>query len=652
VRWIPRVAAALALGAALVACAAISGLDLYSTESDCPADCDASVDARASTDARMRDGRAPGDATGEAETEAVTAPDASSEDAPTGAWCAAGLAPCDGGCVSLSSVDSCGGCGMACPSPTSNGAATCTNGTCGVACDPGYSLCDGTCVQYSTPTNCGSCGNVCDFDAGTPLCAATADGVYSCVPACPAATPTRCGETCVDTTSDPNNCAECGNPCTSGVTHSQPVCVHGACTYACDSAYEACNGACVQYTTAANCGRCGNTCGGDAGSAVCAGTGGWYACVSGCPSAAATLCTGSCVDIASDPDNCNGCGLACETSVANSVPACQAGACTFTCAAGTGLCNGACIQYTTSANCGSCGAACASDGGTPVCAAAGDGGAYACASGCPAGASTRCEGACVDTSSDASNCGTCGHACSTGVANAQPACVNGACSFTCGAGYSLCNSACADFASDPNNCGGCGSAHACGGGMTCHEGQCTMSCTETSECPPGYACNGSTCTTSCSALQTCNGGCCAGGICVVGTAAAACGTNGGACTDCASGSTNLACVGGLCGCNAGTDCASLTACSLTIHSCQTLCGGANTACNGGCCTNLSLGGQCVQGNVDTQCGSTGGQCEDCQTACGPGPHCLNDTCGCTTSLDCLAFSSCAPRTDCSAGACQ
>jgi hypothetical protein len=64
------------------------------------------------------------------------------------------------------------------------------------------------------------------------------------------------------------------------------------------------------------------------------------------------------------------------------------------------------------------------------------------------------------------------------------------------------------------------------------------------------------------------------------------------------------------------------------------------------------GGQCMQGNVDNQCGATGGQCENCQTACGPGPHCIGDVCGCMTNLDCIAFTSCGTRTDCSGGSCQ
>lgn len=653
VRWVRRGIGAAALSGLLVACAAISGLDGYSAEGDCVS-CGTSADASVPVDATSaHDG-------GDSTTTAVTDAAAEAESGDAGPTedanepvCEAGLASCDGGCVSLASVDNCGNCGKACATEDPNAQTTCTDGTCGFVCDPGYSFCNGACVQYSSAANCGSCGSGCDADAGTPLCAATADGGYSCVPSCPAATPTLCSDACVDTTSDRNNCHDCGSPCTTTVGHAEAVCVHSACTFACESGYQLCNGACVQYTGAANCGSCGNACTGDGGAAVCAGSNGSYTCVSGCPAAAPALCSGSCVDITSDPNNCSGCGIGCAVSVANSQPACEDGGCTFTCAAGTSLCNGACVQYTTASNCGGCGTTCAGDGGTPVCAAGQDGGAYSCASGCPAGANTRCSGGCVDTGSDTNNCGTCGHACTTNVPNAKPACALGACSFTCGTGYSLCNAACANFTNDPNNCGGCGSAFACAGGMTCQNGHCSTSCRIASDCPAGYACNGSTCTTSCSQSQTCNGGCCAGGTCVVGSAAAACGTNGGACTDCATQANNNACVGGICGCATASDCAALNACSMAIHLCQQLCGGANTGCNGGCCSNLSTGGQCEPGNVDTQCGGTGGQCENCQSACGPGPHCLGNVCGCNNSLDCLAFSSCGSRTTCNASnACQ
>jgi hypothetical protein len=66
------------------------------------------------------------------------------------------------------------------------------------------------------------------------------------------------------------------------------------------------------------------------------------------------------------------------------------------------------------------------------------------------------------------------------------------------------------------------------------------------------------------------------------------------------------------------------------------------------------GGTCVAGNLDTQCGGTGGQCNDCQTSCSPGPHCLSNACACATTLDCLGGgSACSGRGICGdAGACH
>jgi len=655
VRWVQWAVGATALSGGLVACAAISGLDGYSTD-ECSSGCDGLGDASVPADAPVvrrdaSDATSPPVMEGAVEAEGGTGEGGPNDDADDGG-CSTGLIACDAGCVSLTTTQNCGLCGVACSTAQPNAAATCTDGRCTVQCVEGFSMCNGDCVQYTNAANCGGCGSACDGDAA-PLCAATDAGAYSCVPACPDQTPTLCGDSCVDTTSDRDNCNACGNVCPNTVDHAQAVCVHGACTFACASGYQECNGACVQYTTAANCGSCGNACSGDGGAAVCAGSNGSYACVSGCPPGAPTLCAGSCVDTTNDVNNCNACGAACTSSVTNSQPACEDGGCTFSCSAGTNLCDGACIQFTTASNCGACGVACSPEGGTPLCAGSPDAGAYSCVSGCPPSASTRCGGACVDTTGDKSNCGACGVVCSTSVANAQPTCVGGACTFTCNSGFTLCNGACADVANDPNNCGGCGSTHACGGGMTCQAGQCTMTCTITSNCPPGYACNGTRCTTSCSQTQPCNGGCCANGTCVAGTTTAtACGINGGACTNCTAQGNNRACANGLCGCNAASDCSSLNACSLAIHSCQQLCGGANTGCNGGCCTNMMTGGQCVQGNVDGQCGATGGQCENCQTACGPGPHCINDVCGCNNSLDCVATSACGSRQTCTSGSCQ
>lgn len=78
---------------------------------------------------------------------------------------------------------------------------------------------------------------------------------------------------------------------------------------------------------------------------------------------------------------------------------------------------------------------------------------------------TRCDGTCVDTTSDAEHCGGCGTACALG-----ERCEGGAC---------VCPGA-TDFDTDANHCGGCGQAclpaHRCEGGTcVCEAGPVTFS---------------------------------------------------------------------------------------------------------------------------------------------------------------------------------
>jgi hypothetical protein len=92
-----------------------------------------------------------------------------------------------------------------------------------------------------------------------------------------------------------------------------------------------------------------------------------------------------------------------------------------------------------------------------------------------------CGTACVDTASDAKNCGACGITCPA-EPNATVQCVNGTCGGTCKAGFANCNEDTADgcetnVASDVNNCGGCGVHCAAGpnvAGQACVKGTCTI----------------------------------------------------------------------------------------------------------------------------------------------------------------------------------
>ncbi|MGH7439225.1 MAG: hypothetical protein ACRENE_26365 [Polyangiaceae bacterium] len=215
--------------------------------------------------------------------------------------------------------------------------------------------------------------------------------------------------------------------------------------------------------------------------------------------------TGPCVDLATDPLNCNGCGTACPVN--HNSPLCNLAVCKLgMCSSGYFDCNGdptdGCeinLQQDP-ANCGACGTVC------PTGQFCVDG---ACGLSC--GTQTPCEkladggGApfvdggtlplyCADLPNDALNCGKCGGACP--VNHNTPTCSGSTChTGACDQGFADCNGDPSDgcevnLQTDNAHCGLCINAcSATSATTTCIGGQCAIfSCaTGTGDCDHNYA---------------------------------------------------------------------------------------------------------------------------------------------------------------------
>jgi hypothetical protein len=502
--------------------------------------------------------------------------------------CAAGTIDCGAtGCIT-NDVHNCGTCGHDCTRlPNVTGTVTCgTDGTCtydATSCAPGYGICSTTpddgCVAINTQAQCGACGKACT--GTTPVCASTATAgggmTFACASGCTAGQ-SLCDGACVDAKTDPQHCGTCTNACPTDPAGKATCTAGTTCGITCNAGTHLCGGACVSNTDPKNCGtKCGTNCAAPTsggGSATCSGD----VCALSCPSGE-TSCGGACLDVnGTDVNNCGGCGTKCTGG-----KTCQAGMCG--CPAGTHDCTGTCASNTSVNSCGAACAACAPlANATVACTAA------ACAVGacsanfgdCDLKASTGCE---TNLLTSATNCKTCGHACTGGT------CSNGAC--VCAAPTTNCSDTCINLNTDASHCGTC--TLACAAGSTCQSGLC---------CPSGTT----NCSGTCVSLQNNNNAC---GTCT---------------TKCAGGQT---CQGTTCACPTGTTncsgtCVSLQnnnsncgGCGVTCGAGQT-CQGTTCACTGG---TVNCSGVCADLASDQKnCGACGHTCYT--GACDGAGNCL------------------------------
>jgi hypothetical protein len=194
----------------------------------------------------------------------------------TSASCVAGACPAGyGDCTAapgcetqLGTIDACLGCGDTCKAV--NGTNACTPSGCQPSCDPGYDDCNGNpndgCETDTTtdPEHCGGCMNPCSIPNAKAACVNSSCALDQCLTGFDDCTSAAGCETNVS--SSVQHCGGCDLTCSrAGATSSS--CTNGMCDPpTCDASHLNCdgknaNGCEMDGTTPANCGACTNACG-------------------------------------------------------------------------------------------------------------------------------------------------------------------------------------------------------------------------------------------------------------------------------------------------------------------------------------------------------------------------------------------------------
>jgi len=459
----------------------------------------------------------------------------------------------DGGGGCTPSTEVCDGADQDCDETIDEGAlctldnsvATCTGGACAVnRCEDDWGDCDrapenGCETDLATLANCGACGNEC---VGGLLCGRV-DGARACVSGC-AVGEARCGDTCVDTETDPAHCGRCDGACPARA-NARRTCDATVCGYECNGGFADCDGDASNgcevdlRSDLASCGMCDQAC-----DAVACNT---VACVDRV-----------CRYTADDSMSCDD-GNACTTEV------CSSGTCSVTgntCDAGgmpecardsdcarTSACEfeqcmgGTCVPTTLpSPPCctgpGDCfdGDACTTDtcvsdvcdyvpvAGCTPCAGPGD---PACDDADPCTIDDCTAGRCENTADPM--CLMCGAgSCDS---TTEQCCSDGAGDYCCGASATCCDGACCGASATCCGSGCCGPGTTCCGGVECCD-DATQTCNPMGfcesrfdaggfdggtdagvggfdadvPCPPGFSMCESMCCDD--ATETCNAGAC------------------------------------------------------------------------------------------------------------------------------------------------